>query len=147
MTAIAGKLFGRTFSADDQTVFPTEADSGTVQEHIRHKSHIFFQDISGAGFQEGEFTFHLPAAVGRSVEDGIPVALIGDEIAGGEIQLTDAMKALSKTVGMTAVDFEGTRYDLGSKLGFLKANVDLALTHPEVSEDFRKYIKELAERL
>lgn len=67
--------------------------------------------------------------------------------AGGEIQLTDAMKELSNKVGMTAVDFEGTRYDLGSKLGFLKANVDRALSHPEVSEEFKKYIKELAERL
>lgn len=67
--------------------------------------------------------------------------------AGGEIQLTDAMKALSNTVGMTAVDFEGTRYDLGSKLGFLKANVDLAIRHPEVSDEFKQYIKELAEKL
>ena len=57
------------------------------------------------------------------------------------------MKELSNKVGMTAVDFEGTRYDLGSKLGFLKANVDRALSHPEVSEEFKKYIKELAERL
>ena len=49
-----------------------------MQEHIRHKSHIFFQDIGGTGFQEGEFTFHLTAAVGRSVENGIPISLIGD---------------------------------------------------------------------
>ena len=67
--------------------------------------------------------------------------------AGGEIQLTDAMKVLSNTVGMTAVDFEGTRYDLGSKFGFLKANVDRALKHPEVSEEFKNYIKELAAKL
>lgn len=67
--------------------------------------------------------------------------------AGGEIQLTDAMKVLSNVRGMTAVDFEGERYDLGSKLGFMKANVVKALEHNEIGEEFKKYIKELAKTL
>lgn len=67
--------------------------------------------------------------------------------AGGEIQLTDAMRVLAQTKGMTAVDFIGRRYDLGSKLGILQANVEVALEHPEVKENFKAYIKKLAEEL
>jgi UTP--glucose-1-phosphate uridylyltransferase len=67
--------------------------------------------------------------------------------AGGEIQLTDAMKKIAQTEGMTAVDFEGTRFDMGSKLGFLKANVTKGLEHPETGEEFRKYLLEIAETL
>ena len=67
--------------------------------------------------------------------------------AGGEIQLTDAMRVLARSVGMTAVDFEGKRYDLGSKLGFLYANVESALRDPELGDEFREYLKELAATL
>lgn len=67
--------------------------------------------------------------------------------AGGELQLTDAMKTLARTETMTAVEFTGTRYDMGNKLGILQANCEVALQHPEVAEGFRAYIKELAARL
>ena len=67
--------------------------------------------------------------------------------AGGEYQLTDAMAALARDKGMTAVVFEGERYDLGSKLGFLKANVCRALQHEEVKEDFREFLKKLSDKL
>lgn len=67
--------------------------------------------------------------------------------AGGEIQLTDAMKVLAQTTGVTAVDFEGTRYDMGSKLGIMQANVETALKHGQIGADFKKYIKELAKNL
>ena len=60
--------------------------------------------------------------------------------AGGEIQLTDAMGTLSRRHGMTALDFEGQRFDLGSKLGFLSANVYMACRHPEVGDDFKEYL-------
>lgn len=66
---------------------------------------------------------------------------------GGEIQLTDAMRELAVTKGMTAVDFEGTHYDMGNKLGILKATVEVALNHPEVGEGFREYLKEIAQAL
>ena len=67
--------------------------------------------------------------------------------AGGEYQLTDAMAALARDKGMTAVVFEGERYDLGSKLGFLKANVCRALQHEEVKEDFREFLEKLSDKL
>lgn len=67
--------------------------------------------------------------------------------AGGEIQLTDAMRTLARTRGMIAVDFTGTRYDMGSKLGVMQANVETALKHPEIGEAFREYLKELVGKL
>ncbi len=67
--------------------------------------------------------------------------------AGGEIQLTDAMKVIARKEGMISVDFLGKRYDIGNKLGSMQASVEMALNHPEISEPFRKYIKELAGKL
>lgn len=67
--------------------------------------------------------------------------------AGGEIQLTDAMKVLARTKNMVAVDFEGKRYDMGNKLGVMQAAVETALTHPEIGSDFRAYLKELSQSL
>lgn len=67
--------------------------------------------------------------------------------AGGEIQLTDAMKVMARKSGMIAVDFIGTRYDIGNKLGIMQASVEMALKHPEISESFKKYIKELSQKL
>ncbi len=67
--------------------------------------------------------------------------------AGGEYQLTDAMATLARDKGVVALEFEGTRYDLGSKLGFLKANVVKGLLHPETSGEFKQFIKEIAKDL
>ena len=67
--------------------------------------------------------------------------------AGGEIQLTDAMRTLACRDGMTAVDFTGTRYDMGNKLGIMQASVEVALAHPEIGEEFRAYLRELAKTL
>ncbi len=67
--------------------------------------------------------------------------------AGGEIQLTDAMRALALQKGMIAVDFFGKRYDMGNKLGIMQASVETALRHPEIGEDFRAYLKELSKNL
>lgn len=67
--------------------------------------------------------------------------------AGGEIQLTDAMRTLARRDGMVAVDFTGTRYDMGNKLGIMKAQVEVALQHPEIGDDFRTYLKELSKTL
>jgi len=68
--------------------------------------------------------------------------------AGGELQLTDAMATLARATkegGMTAVDFEGKRYDMGSKFGFIMANIDRSINNAELGEDVRKYIKDLVE--
>jgi len=59
---------------------------------------------------------------------------------GGEIQLTDALKELSKTEAMYAYIFEGRRYDVGDKLGFLEATVEFALRRPDLREDFLQYL-------
>ncbi len=65
----------------------------------------------------------------------------------GEIYLTDAMKELAQTKGMIAVDFFGKRYDMGNKLGVMQAQVEMALKHKEIGEDFRAYLKEFAKTL
>jgi UTP--glucose-1-phosphate uridylyltransferase len=48
---------------------------------------------------------------------------------------------------MVAVEFTGKRYDMGNKFGILQAQVEVALNHPEVGKDFRKYLKELSKTL
>jgi UTP--glucose-1-phosphate uridylyltransferase len=60
--------------------------------------------------------------------------------AGGEIQLTDAIAELLKEEQVLAYEFKGTRYDCGSKLGYLMASVEYGLKHPELSEEFGKYL-------
>ena len=67
--------------------------------------------------------------------------------AGGELQLTDAMRTIAQRDGMIGVDFSGTRYDMGNKLGILKANIEVGINHPEIGDDFREYIKEIAGKL
>ena len=63
--------------------------------------------------------------------------------AGGEIQITDAMRALLKRRPFYAVRFEGTRHDAGDKLGFLIANVEFALKRPDLGPQFREYLRSL----
>jgi len=63
---------------------------------------------------------------------------------GGEIQLTDALFKLSMQRGLYAYEFEGTRFDAGDKLGYLKAIIAFGALHPELGEEFRKYIKQVA---
>ncbi|MDR2874796.1 MAG: UTP--glucose-1-phosphate uridylyltransferase GalU [Methylobacillus sp.] len=62
---------------------------------------------------------------------------------GGEIQLTDGIAALMRKERVLAYRFEGKRYDCGSKLGYMKANVELALRHPAIGEEFGAYLKQL----
>ena len=63
---------------------------------------------------------------------------------GTELYFTDTLTRLAKEKGLIAQDFDGIRYDMGNKLGIMKANCEVALKHPEISEDFKSYIKELA---
>ena len=62
---------------------------------------------------------------------------------GGELWLVDAIFALSKNRAIYAKKIEGTYYDTGSKLGYLRANVELALKRPDLKKDFKKYLKSL----
>ena len=62
---------------------------------------------------------------------------------GGEIQLTDGIAGLLRREKVFAYRYQGKRYDCGSKEGFLQANVELALKHPELGASFRAYLKAL----
>ena len=67
--------------------------------------------------------------------------------AGGEIQLTDALRVQGQREGMYGLVFEGRRYDVGDKLGYLKATVEFALARPDLSGVFAEYIKDIAKKL
>ena len=96
-----------------------------------------------------ELAFSNFSILGRCVLPGEIFDILADlpRGAGGEYQLTDAMKILATTQGMIGVDFVGTRYDMGNKLGIMQASVETALKHPEIREGFRAYLKELAKTL
>ncbi|MFN3466597.1 MAG: UTP--glucose-1-phosphate uridylyltransferase GalU [Candidatus Brocadiales bacterium] len=79
----------------------------------------------------------LPPEIFDMLKDLTPGAL-------GEIQLTDALKKLLKTSALFACETKGTLYDAGSKLGFLKATVELALKNPELGDEFRQYLRGLS---
>jgi UTP--glucose-1-phosphate uridylyltransferase len=66
--------------------------------------------------------------------------------AGNEIQLTDAIAALLKEEQVLAYEFDGQRYDCGSKLGYLKATIEYGLKHPELGDEFRNYLQTLTDR-
>lgn len=80
----------------------------------------------------------LPAEIFEILEN-IPYG------AGNELQLTDAMKVLAARSGIAGVDFTGTRYDMGNKLGILKAQVEVGLAHCEIGNEFKEYLKKLPE--
>jgi UTP--glucose-1-phosphate uridylyltransferase len=63
--------------------------------------------------------------------------------AGGEIQLTDAIEALMVEQGVYGYEFEGTRYDAGTTMGWLQASVELALQRPDLATEFRAYLRDL----
>lgn len=67
--------------------------------------------------------------------------------AGNEIQLTDAMCTLAKRDGMIGVNYTGTRYDMGNKLGILQATCEVALSRPDLGPAFAQYLKELVKTL
>ena len=65
---------------------------------------------------------------------------------GGEIQLTDALQSLVSEEAIYAYDFEGVRYDVGHKLGYLQATVEFALRRDDLKSEFGDYLKRLVER-
>ena len=128
------------------------------EEAIKKYSSLKVEPLEGSCFlctdmvekpQRKEDILSLYSILGRCV---LPPEIFGilertAPGAGGEIQLTDAMAALAREQGMTAVDFTGTRYDMGNKLGIMQASVEVALNHPEVGDSFRAYLKELSKTL
>ena len=67
--------------------------------------------------------------------------------AGGEIQLTDAIDTLNQTQSVFAKRFEGTRYDVGDKFGFMTTSIGYGLTHPEIKHKLKDYIIALGKEL
>lgn len=65
----------------------------------------------------------------------------------GELRLANALEALAKKQPIYGVELKGTRYDCGSKIGYLKATVDFALLHPEVKDEFKAYLQSVAKTL
>ena len=65
---------------------------------------------------------------------------------GEELYFTDTLARLGKEGNLLALDFDGIRYDMGNKLGIMKANCEVALSHKEIGEDFKAYIKDLASK-
>lgn len=66
---------------------------------------------------------------------------------GGEVQLTDALRVLAAQEAVYAYDFEGQRYDVGDKLGFLKATVEFALRREDLGAPFREYLQDMATKI
>jgi UTP--glucose-1-phosphate uridylyltransferase len=85
------------------------------------------------------------AIIGRYIlpPDIFPLLEKTERGAGGEIQLTDALRELVRAGDFYGYVFEGKRYDAGEKLGYLKATVDYALKHPLLGGEFRDYLQSL----
>lgn len=66
--------------------------------------------------------------------------------AGGEIQLTDAIQSLNEKQFVYAYDFEGTRYDVGEKLGFIQTTIEMALKRPELRKELLSYLDKVIEK-
>lgn len=123
------------------------------------------EEISGYGvvdvIERGDRLWDIRGLVEKPTPEDAPsnIAIVGRYIlessifdqlsqtsrgAGGEIQLTDAIsRQIQSGASTVAYEFEGTRYDCGSKLGYLQANVELALKHPELKDEFREYLNSL----
>lgn len=85
------------------------------------------------------------AIMGRYVLDPVVFPLLADlpQGAGGEIQLTDALDALAREHRLIAVPYHGKRYDVGEKLGFVKATIDAALDREDLRDDILRYLRQL----
>lgn len=111
-----GKLGDRLYSVNDLIEKPKPEDAPT--------------DVGILG------RYVITPAIFKKLENTTPGA-------GGEIQLTDALKALAKDEAMYAYDFEGRRYDVGDRLGFLEATVEYGLRREDIGAEFKAYLKDI----
>ena len=139
-----------------------------VQESIVAIQRVARDEIHQYGIVEGHLERDRTYRVERMVEKPEPgtsdsdMAIIGRYILrpeifdllgkttpghGGEIQLTDALQTLARQLPMYAYEFEGTRYDAGDKLGYLKAIIACGLRHPVLGEKFKDHLKEVSAAL
>ena len=113
--------------------------SGEVMEDGIHKVKTLFEK------PDREITPSNVAILGRYIitPDIFPILEQTEPGAGLEIQLTDALKELARHKAVYAYEFAGCRYDVGDKLGFLKATVEMALKRPDLHDAFSEYLKSL----
>lgn len=113
--------------------------SGEVMEDGIHKVKTLFEK------PDREIAPSNVAILGRYIitPDIFPILEHTEPGAGLEIQLTDALKELARHKAVYAYEFAGCRYDVGDKLGFLKATVEMALKRPDLHDDFASYLKML----
>lgn len=91
---------------------------------------------------------HPMAIMGRYVLDPAVFSALRDISpgAGGEIQLTDALDVLARQGQLLAVPYRGTRFDVGEKLGFVKATIAVAMTRPDLREDVIAYLRQILDQ-
>ena len=113
--------------------------SGEVMEDGIHKVKTLFEK------PDREIAPSNVAILGRYIitPDIFPILEHTEPGAGLEIQLTDALKELARHKAVYAYEFAGCRYDVGVKLGFLKATVEMALIRPDLHDDFAAYLRSL----
>ena len=92
---------------------------------------------------------HPMAVMGRYVLDPAIFSALEDTVpgAGGEIQLTDALDVMARQGALIGVPFVGKRFDVGEKMGFVKATVEVALLRPDLKDEFLSYLRQLVEEL
>ena len=128
------------------------------EEHVNKYGIISYKSEVSKGLFEIDNVIEKPevgsapsryALPGRYVFTGELFSKIRDSKPGknGEIQLTDAMLELARSQGMLASCFQGRRFDAGDKLGYLQANIELALDRPELQVELKKYLKDLVEKI
>ena len=130
-----------------QTVADHETDrygivDPTSNEGRRHKVHHFVEKPE-LGTAPSNLAIMGRYVLTPSVFDHLDKQEIG---AGGEIQLTDAIQAVNEQENVYAYDFEGERYDVGEKFGFVKTTIELALQNDEMKDELMKYLKEVTKR-
>lgn len=138
-----------------------DAHQGSVLgvQTVDHKDVSKYGIVSGSNI--GDRLYQVDDLVEKPSSDTAPsnVAILGRYIitpeifdilqhtekgSGGEIQLTDALKILAGDQTMYAYDFKGERYDVGNKLGFLKATVEYALRMDGIKEEFAAYLADIS---
>lgn len=89
------------------------------------------------------------AVMGRYIIDPRIFSILAETSpgAGGEIQLTDALRVLCREQPMYGLAFQGKRYDVGDKLGYLQATVEFALAQPDLAAGFREYLQSICREL
>jgi UTP--glucose-1-phosphate uridylyltransferase len=144
-----------------------------IEQYDRYNASILgvqtvpFEEVNRYGIvdgkQIGDRLFSVSNLVEKPKQDAAPsnLAILGRYIlnprifeilenqkpgAGGEIQLTDAIAGLNQYEAIYAYDFEGVRYDVGEKMGFIKTMIDFALQRDELKQELRDYLSDIVEK-